>query len=57
MIELLYLACCLQAGSALETVAVNIDKITLDQTLANEITFSLYWKKKLTNLQVRIMAQ
>ncbi|KAG9284436.1 hypothetical protein G9A89_023693 [Geosiphon pyriformis] len=36
-----------EAGSALKAVAADIDKIT----------FSLYWKKELTDLQVRIMAQ
>ncbi|KAG9293868.1 hypothetical protein G9A89_019206 [Geosiphon pyriformis] len=73
MTELLYLVCCLQystaalgaletggalkTGSALEAVVASIDKVTLDQTLANKITFSPYWKKKLTDLQARIMAQ
>ncbi|KAG9292601.1 hypothetical protein G9A89_006973 [Geosiphon pyriformis] len=47
----------LETGSALETVVVSIDEVTLNQTLANEITFSPYWEKKLTDLQVRIMAQ
>ncbi|KAG9288596.1 hypothetical protein G9A89_006697 [Geosiphon pyriformis] len=46
-----------KADSVLEAVAAGIDKVTLDQTLANEITFSPYWKKKLTDLQVRIMVQ
>ncbi|KAG9304902.1 hypothetical protein G9A89_010764 [Geosiphon pyriformis] len=51
----LYLACCftaalgvlktggaLETSSVLEAVAADINEITLDQTLANEITFSLY---------------
>ncbi|KAG9284034.1 hypothetical protein G9A89_022808 [Geosiphon pyriformis] len=46
-----------EAGSALEAVVAGIDKVTLDQTLANKITFSLYWEKELTDLQVKIMAQ
>ncbi|KAG9297940.1 hypothetical protein G9A89_018768 [Geosiphon pyriformis] len=46
-----------EASSTLETIAAGINKITLDQTLINEITFSPYWEKKLTNLQARIMAQ
>ncbi|KAG9290926.1 hypothetical protein G9A89_011076 [Geosiphon pyriformis] len=41
-----------EAGSALETVAASIDKVTLNQTLANKITFSLYWEKELTDLQM-----
>ncbi|KAG9286158.1 hypothetical protein G9A89_010172 [Geosiphon pyriformis] len=64
MMELLYLACCftavfgaLETGSTLEAVAASIDEVTLNQTLANEITFSPYWEKELTDLQVRIMAQ
>ncbi|KAG9301996.1 hypothetical protein G9A89_021040 [Geosiphon pyriformis] len=53
--ELLYLVCCFtatlgaletggasEAGSALETVAADINEVILDQTLANEITFSPY---------------
>ncbi|KAG9295876.1 hypothetical protein G9A89_006615 [Geosiphon pyriformis] len=47
----------LEVGSALEAVAVGINEVTLDQTLANKITFSLYWEKKLTDLQVKIMVQ
>ncbi|KAG9297780.1 hypothetical protein G9A89_011295 [Geosiphon pyriformis] len=31
-----------KAGSALEAVVASIDEVTLDQTLANEITFSSY---------------
>ncbi|KAG9295382.1 hypothetical protein G9A89_013411 [Geosiphon pyriformis] len=46
----------LETGNALETVTADIDEVTLDQTLVNKITFSPYWKKKLTDLQVRIMA-
>ncbi|KAG9284442.1 hypothetical protein G9A89_023699 [Geosiphon pyriformis] len=46
-----------ETGSVLKTVATSINKVTLDQTLANEITFSPYWEKKLTDLQARIMAQ
>ncbi|KAG9304630.1 hypothetical protein G9A89_020194 [Geosiphon pyriformis] len=46
-----------EAGSALKTVAVSIDEVTLDQILANKITFSPYWEKELTDLQVRIMVQ
>ncbi|KAG9305316.1 hypothetical protein G9A89_007811 [Geosiphon pyriformis] len=47
----------LKTNSALETIATGIDEVTLDQTLANKITFSPYWEKELTDLQVRIMAQ
>ncbi|KAG9304252.1 hypothetical protein G9A89_019814 [Geosiphon pyriformis] len=63
MTKLLYLAYCFttalgaletgsasEASSALEAVAADIDEITLDQTLANEITFSPYWEKELTDL-------
>ncbi|KAG9291035.1 hypothetical protein G9A89_012907 [Geosiphon pyriformis] len=46
-----------EANSALETVAASINEVTLDQTLANKITFFPYWEKKLTDLQTRIMAQ
>ncbi|KAG9303943.1 hypothetical protein G9A89_005853 [Geosiphon pyriformis] len=44
-----------ETGSALETIAAGIDEVTLDQTLANKITFFLYWEKELTDLQARIM--
>ncbi|KAG9289328.1 hypothetical protein G9A89_007889 [Geosiphon pyriformis] len=47
----------LETSSALKAVAVGINKVILNQTLANETTFSSYWEKKLTDLQVRIMAQ
>ncbi|KAG9287019.1 hypothetical protein G9A89_022983 [Geosiphon pyriformis] len=70
MTKLLNLACCFTAvlgaletgnasetSSALKAVAVDINEVTLDQNLANKITFSPYWKKELTDLQVRIMAQ
>ncbi|KAG9295982.1 hypothetical protein G9A89_011834 [Geosiphon pyriformis] len=46
-----------KTDSALETIATSIDKVILNQILANKITFSPYWKKKLTDLQARIMAQ
>ncbi|KAG9294983.1 hypothetical protein G9A89_017777 [Geosiphon pyriformis] len=39
-----------KAGSALEAVTAGINKVTLDQTLANKITFFLYWEKELTDL-------
>ncbi|KAG9296518.1 hypothetical protein G9A89_015110 [Geosiphon pyriformis] len=70
MTKLLYLACCftvalgalktggaLVPSSVLKAVAAGIDEVTLDQTLANEIIFSLYWEKKLTDLQARIIVQ
>ncbi|KAG9302185.1 hypothetical protein G9A89_020619 [Geosiphon pyriformis] len=47
----------LETGSALKAVATSINEVTLNQTLANEITFSPYWKKELTDLQAIIMAQ
>ncbi|KAG9286718.1 hypothetical protein G9A89_012268 [Geosiphon pyriformis] len=46
-----------EIGSALEAIAVGINEVTLDQNLANEITFSPYWEKELTDLQAKIMTQ
>ncbi|KAG9289088.1 hypothetical protein G9A89_022397 [Geosiphon pyriformis] len=46
-----------EASSALKAVATSINKVTLNQTLVNKITFSPYWEKELTDLQARIMAQ
>ncbi|KAG9303151.1 hypothetical protein G9A89_002520 [Geosiphon pyriformis] len=47
----------LETSNALKAVAVGIDEVTLDQILANKITFFLYWEKELTDLQARIMVQ
>ncbi|KAG9294297.1 hypothetical protein G9A89_021656 [Geosiphon pyriformis] len=47
----------LETGSALKAVAAGSNEVTLDQTLTNEIIFSPYWKKKLTDLQMKIIVQ